>query len=627
MAMSITTGYQPQRALIEWAKTAPVKTLPQLFERTAARVPHRSYLTQKKNGQWRTQTYREVRQIVENLACALIGIGVKAEDRVAQISPNRPEWVIADLGILSAAAVHVPIYPTLAPHQVSYILKDAGAHVVMVSGQEHLDKVLSIVDEVPELTHIIVYDGYKLEKKPKKVKVVALKELLDDGAKADDNLRAERKKRADAIKAEDVASLVYTSGTTGEPKGAMLMHGNFVSNCVAGVELMGVREADEELSFLPLCHVFERIVYYCMTYAGSHIIYAESIDQVAANLQEVHPSILPSVPRLYEKIHGRIMENVKKDSAAKQKVFDWALSVGRAVRRHRERNRPMTIALVAAHRIADKLVFAKIRERTGGRIRLFISGGAPLRKEIGEFFADAGFTLIEGYGLTETSPVITFNRPGAERLGTVGQIMPGVEVKIADDGEILARGPNIMRGYFNRPEDTRAAIDEGGWFHTGDIGQFDEDGYLMITDRKKEILVMSNGKNVAPQPIENLLKSSPYIEQAFIIGDNRNFISALVVPAFGALETWAAGKGIRAKGTALAHEPAVLEFLDKHVHELCQELSQYEKVKKIAVLEHEFTQESGELTPTLKFKRRVILDKYKTQIEELYAGSSAGPGG
>jgi len=385
--------------------------------------------------------------------------------------------------------------------------------------------------------------------------------------------------------------------------------------------LLGLNENDVELSFLPLCHVFERIAYYAQVNVGAHVCYAESIDTVAANLSEVHPTLVPSVPRLFEKIHGRIVEGVEKGSPIKKKIFHWALSVGRTWWECKRQGVRPTIALVAAHRIAHKLVFSKIHERTGGSIRFFMSGGAPLRRDIAEFFAHVGLTICEGYGLTETSPVITLNRPDRVRFGTVGQPLTSVEVKIAEDGEILSRGPHIMRGYFNKPEDTRSAIDDDGWFHTGDIGRLDEDNFLTITDRKKEILVMSNGKNVAPQPIENLLKSSPYIEQAMVIGDNRNFISALVVPSFPTLEHWASTHGISARSQALVEEPRALTFLQQQVDDVNRGLSQYERVKKIAVLDHELTQDAGELTPTLKFKRRVILEKYKEKIEALYEPS------
>lgn len=617
--MSITTGYAPQQVLSDWARTAEIKTITQLFERTAKRVPSRQALSAKVGSTWKHLTYREVQEKVDQLSYALMELGVGAEDRVAQISPNRPEWVITDLGAMFAGGIHVPIYPTLAANQMAYIVNDAGARVVVVATQEHLDKVMSETAAMPTLQHVIVYDKFTAPSGSANVKVWSFDDVLKLGADKKSAHDEERQKRLANITAEQVCSLVYTSGTTGEPKGAMLMHGNFVSNAVTVTPIMNITEQDVELSFLPLCHVFERIAYYALITVGAHVYYAESIDTVAANLGEVHPSLVPSVPRLFEKIHAKILDGVESGSGLKKKIFYWAISVGEAVRRHKEQNQPMSVALAIAHKLAHKLVFSKIHERTGGNIRYFLSGGAPLRRDIAEFFSNVGLTICEGYGLTETSPVLTLNPPEKIKFGSVGKPIPHVEIKIAEDGEIIARGPNIMRGYFNKPEDTRAVIDSDGWFHTGDIGHLDKDNYLFITDRKKEILVMSNGKNVAPQPIENLLKSSPYIEQAMIIGDNRNFISALVVPSFTQVENWAKGQGIAAKGPALANEPKVLDFLTKHVEELCKDLSQYEKVKKIALVDREFSQDLGELTPTLKFKRRVILDRFKDKVEAIYA--------
>jgi len=615
--MSITAGYAPAQVLNEWAKTATVKTIPQMFDRTVQKGTQRPMLSAKKGGQWTTLTYGQVKERMDNLSYALIELGVAAEDRVAQISGNRPEWVIADLGILYMAGVHVPIYPTLSADGVEYILNDCGAAVVTVAGQEHLDRVLSVAANVPNLKHILVYDAFK-DPGNASVKIWKFDDILKLGAEKAEAHKAERQKRLDALTAEHVASLVYTSGTTGEPKGAMLMHGNFMSNCTTVTPEMGILDTDVELSFLPLCHVFERIAYYALVEVGAHVYYAESIDTVAANLLEVHPTIVPSVPRLFEKIHAKIIEGVESGKPLKKKIFYWALRMGEKARIMKQNNQPLSVADDIALKLATKLVFSKIHEKTGGNIRFFISGGAPLRRDIAEFFANVGLTICEGYGLTETSPVITMNRPTRVRFGAVGQPLKHVEVKIAEDGEILSRGPNTMRGYFNKPDQTREVIDSEGWFHTGDIGNLDKDNFLTITDRKKEILVMSNGKNVAPQPIENLLKSSTYIEQAMIIGDNRNFISALVVPNFVTLEAAVKGLGISGSGPALARDPKVLDFLQKQVTDLCKDLSQYEKVKKIAVLEQEFTQDAGELTPTLKFKRRVIIEKNKDKIEGMY---------
>ncbi len=616
--MSISVGCAPQKALLEWEKQSEIRTIPRLFERTADEAGDRPMLLAKVDGQYRARSWNHVRQAVEALSCALIELGIGLEDRIAQLSGNRPEWVITDLAILSAGAVHVPIYPTLAPEAVAYLLRDCGASVVMVATQAQLLNVLSIAEHTPDLRHVIVYDDITPPAHDG-LKIWKFADLVALGERRKADLANERKRRCDALTASSVASLVYTSGTTGEPKGAMLTHGNFVSNATTVTPLMEITANDIELSFLPLCHVFERVAYYAAVTSGATIYYAESVEKVPANLVEVHPTLVPSVPRVFEKIHARIMEGVESGSGLKKKIFWWAMSVGRAVRTQREAGKPVTVALKAAHAIAHKLVFSKIHERTGGRIRVFISGGAPLRRDIAEFFSDVGLKICEGYGLTETSPVITFNRPNAIRFGTVGQPIPFAEVKIADDGEILARGPNIMLGYFNKPEDTRAAVDEEGWFHTGDIGRLDENQFLTITDRKKELLVMSNGKNVAPQPIENLLKTSNFIEQAMVVGDNRNYVTALIVPNFTVLETWARANGINERGSALANNAQVLAHYESLVTQICRELSQYEKVKKVALLEQELTQERGELTPTLKFKRREILKRYREKVDAMYA--------
>lgn len=618
--MSITAGYKVQQALLDWAKTAELQTIPQIFERACKQNANKTFLAAKKGERYQGISYQETKTTVERLALGLLALGLDAEDRVAQISPNRPEWVFTDLAILSAGGVHVPIYPTLKAPQVAYIVHDAGARIAVTATTEQTQGLIDEAADMPSLTHVIAYDTVQVPAQTGRLQILRFADVLALGDQKRQELTDTLRKRTAELTAMRVASLVYTSGTTGEPKGAMLMHGNFVSNATTCAPMIGLNPDDLELSFLPLCHVFERIAYYALLSTGATIYYAESIDKVGVNMTEVHPTVVPSVPRVFEKIQGRVLDGVEQGSGLKKKIFHWAMSVGKAVREHHEKGQPLTMALYLAHKIAHKLVFSKIHDRTGGRIRLFISGGAPLRVDVAEFFGNAGFTICEGFGLTETSPIITFNRPNGVRFGSVGQAVPGVEVKIADDGEILARGPNIMLGYFNKPEDTRAAIDEDGFFHTGDIGRIDKDGFLFITDRKKELLVMSNGKNVAPQPIENLLKSSTYIEQAVVIGDNRNFITALLFPNIATVETWAKANGVSATGVGLVREPKVLAFLEKHVHELCRELSQYEKVKKVALLEHEMTQDTGELTPTLKFKRRVILENYKDKIEAMYEG-------
>jgi long-chain acyl-CoA synthetase len=431
--------------------------------------------------------------------------------------------------------------------------------------------------------------------------------------------------RAAEVQPQDLATFIYTSGTTGDPKGVMLTHDNLVSNVLAaGGPFANMGPADSALSFLPLCHVFERMGgYYMMLHQGVTIAYAESVDKVPENMLEVRPSLMLSVPRLYEKIYARVHERVAADSAARQAVFRWGVGVGREVFRHRIQGTTPGPLLKAKAKVAQALVFKKIQARTGGRLRLFISGGAPLSREIALFFGAVGLPILEGYGLTETSPVIAVNTPQRLKPGTVGPPIDGVEVKIATDGEILTRGPHVMKGYYRKAEATAEAIDKDGFFHTGDIGVIDKDGFLVITDRKKDILVTSGGKNISPQPIENRLKADKFFTEVVMVGNQRNFAVALVVPNFELLERWGREKGLAFTSREdLLARPEVADFYAGRVQELLPELAPFEKIKKLALLNKEFSLDSGELTPTLKVKRRVIEQRHKDLINRLYEGGA-----
>ena len=575
------------------------------------------HLKHKQDGAWRAISSDELKAAVEEISAGLRGLGVEKADRLAILSENRPEWAFADLATLCAGAADATVYPTLTPPQVQYILNDSEAKVVFVS-KTQAAKLAEIRGKLPCLQTVVSFDT------PAPAGTLSLEELRASGraqlAKQPDLVR----RRAAEVRPGDLATLIYTSGTTGDPKGVMLSHGNLLHNVLAAAKVFPLVNQDWTcLSFLPLCHSFERTAgHNFMLYIGATIAYAEAVEKVPENMQQVRPHIMCSVPRLYEKMYARVNEKVATDSPLKQKIFRWAVGVGRAAFAHTVANTKPAVLLKLKLALADKLVFSKIRQRTGGRLQLFISGGAPLAREIAEFFGAAGMLVCEGYGLTETSPVITCNRPGHVRPGTVGLPLEHVELKIAEDGEILTRGPHVMLGYFKRPEATAEAIDGDGWFHTGDIGFVEQDGFLVITDRKKDIIVTSGGKNIAPQPIENRLKTNKFFAEVVMIGNKRHFASALVVPNFEALEAWARANGVAAASRAeLVARPEVVAHYGLLVKLLTTDLAQFEKIKKLTLLEREFTQEAGELTPSLKVKRRVVEERYKPHIDAMYGSA------
>jgi long-chain acyl-CoA synthetase len=594
------------------------RTLCDIFYHSTATFRKPDALRYKKDGAWRDISSEELRRAVEELSMGLRALGLERGERVSILSENRPEWVYADLATLCAGAVDAPIYPSLPPAQVLYILNDCQAKAVFVSSETQAAKVAEIRAQAPWLKHVIRMDDGAGQG------TLAISEVRERGRAALAADRGAVKARADEVKPGDLATLIYTSGTTGEPKGVMLTHDNIVSNVAASLSIVSdFGPADTALSFLPQCHIFERMGgYYLMLAKGVTIAFAESIEKVPANMGEVRPTLMFSTPRLYEKMHARVLEKVAGDPPARQRIFWWAVGVGARAFAHRVAGTRPGPLLAVQKAVADKLVFAKIRERVGGRLRLFVSGGAPLARDINEFFGAAGLLILEGYGLTETSPVICVNTPEAPRPGTVGRPIPGVEVKIAKDGEILTRGRHVMKGYFNKPEATREAIDEDGWFHTGDIGHLDADGYLSITDRKKDIIVTSGGKNISPQPIENLVKSSPLVSEVVMIGNRRHFPAALIVPAYEAMERWAREKGLAGSREELVRNPEVVAHYEKIVEDLTAGLAQFERIKKIALVPQDFSQAAGELTPTLKVKRRVVEEHYKGMIDRMYAESA-----
>jgi long-chain acyl-CoA synthetase len=591
------------------------RTLNDIFATTIA-IDRPAIMKYKSGEKWVDITVPEFRDTVRGLAAALHELGVKPGDRVGILSENRPEWTISDFAILAAGAVSVPVYPTLLGWQIEYILNDAGTVAVVCSNQEQLDKLLEIRSHVPCLSTIIVCDP------PQTLSpgVRLFRDVVDSGRKHEKSIAGWFDQSSQSRRPDDLATLVYTSGTTGNPKGAMLTHGNIASNVNAVREFVPFQAGDTALSILPLSHILERMVDFLYLYKGGCIAYAENVTKVADNLQEVKPEFFAAVPRLFEKMRARIMDNVATAPPMRQKIFHWALGIAEQRLPYRVDRKPMPFGLKIKSAIADKLVFSKIIARLGGKVKYVVSGGAPLSAELAAFFIGAGVEILEGYGLTETSPVIAVNRPDKRRIGTVGPIIPGVEVKIASDGEILSRGPHIMQGYWNNPEATAQSIDAEGWFHTGDIGEIDQDGFLHITDRKKDILINAYGKNIAPQPLEALLKSSPYVGTPVLIGDRRKYLVALIVPNFEKLEREAATLGVqyKTKEELVANEQ-VRKLMQAEIDRFNQNLDRQEKIRRFALLPRDFTIEDDEITPSLKVKRKNIDQKYKHIIDTLYA--------
>jgi len=550
---------------------------------------------------------------VESFGLALRDLGIQAGDRVAILSESRYEWPLADLAILGLGAVTVPIYPTLTATQVRFILENSEARLAIASTPAQQEKVIAAMSAQPRLERMIAIEPAQ-KADPR---VVDFATLLEGGRAARVREPHAFPDAAAKIVPSDLATIIYTSGTTGEPKGAMLTHGNIASNVESCLQVVDLNPADTMLSFLPLCHIFERMGgLYAMLARGVTIAYAENFERVAANAVEVRPTVLTGVPRFYEKVHSRVMDAAARMPRFRRRIFDWGIAKGvekaRAHFKGRERDS-------LAMRLADRLVWSKLRDRLGGRVRFCISGGAPLAPQVMEFFFAIGVPVLEGYGLTETSPVICLNVPGEEKPGTVGPPVPGVEVRIGEDGEILTRGPHVMKGYFKNEEATRLALRDG-WFHTGDIGRIDPDGNLVITDRLKDLLVTAGGKKVAPQPIEALLKKSRWVSEAVLLGDRKPYVVCLIAPNFAQLEAEAESHGWRSSSRAELVERAEVQALyRREIETVNRDLAPFEQIKKFAVLENEMSQSTGELTPTLKVRRRVVAEKYASLIEGLYA--------
>jgi long-chain acyl-CoA synthetase len=586
-----------------------VDTLSKAFWRSVEQQGEKPALLVKREKQYRPITYTELGKRVYALARALHELGVRKGDRVAILAENCPEWAITDWATLCLGAITVPIYPTLTAPQVGEILRDSEPKALVVSDKKQRRKACEAVEGTGLNPQMICIEPDSSSETPN------FEQMLNQlGTLTESALRA----LVEASQPEDIVTFIYTSGTTGEPKGAMLTHHNLITNIEAVLELIDWRPDDVFLSFLPLSHVFERMGgHFLPIYAGLTIAYAESLFTLANDMVEVKPTMMLGVPRFYASVMDRILASVRQMPPLRQKLFYRMLEVGKVYAQCWREGRSAPLGVRLQHAVLDKLVASKIRERVGGRLRYFISGGAALPKEVAEFFHAFGILIIEGYGLTETSPVLTVNPPRAPRFGSVGKPIRGVEIRIAEDGEILARGPNIMLGYYKKPEATAAAIDPDGWFHTGDVGHIDADGYLYITDRKKDILVLANGKNVAPQPIENLLKQSELVQEAVVYGDGMSAPVALIVPNIDALRAFAKQEGIEANGDALLNHDAIQRRFRQELERVNRELADFQRIKGFRLISKPFSIETGELTPTLKVKRRVVAEKYAHLLQEM----------
>lgn len=604
--------------------TGEPRTINELFQQAMEARAGSVVMRYKRDRQWKDITAEQLVERVQNVAMALQELGVTPGDRIALLAESSPDWSVTDLAILASGAVNVPIYPTQTVDQVEYILRNSGAAILFVSTSRQLKRIQPALDAFLEKDRprVILFEAPKEEKDRSGAQAITLSEFEQAGAAHHGRNPDLFEKRRQATETDDLATIIYTSGTTGEPKGVMLSHRNLVSNALNSGSVFELKPGDCALSFLPLSHVFERTVLYIYLSFGVEVNFARGVETVGEDIKEVRPTIVTAVPRLFEKIYATINKKAADATPFQQKIFHRAIEIGRKVATLRDARKPVPLRLALEHRVLDRLVFTKWREAVGGRLRFFVSGGAALPSDLALIFAGAGITILQGYGLTETSPVVSFNRPGGNRIGTIGPTIPGTRVRLAEDNEILVQGDNVMQGYYKMPEETERVLqryDDGVWFHTGDIGTIESDGYIRITDRKKDLIKTSLGKYIAPQPIENLIRAIPLVEQVIVIGNARKFPSALIVPAFDALRSYARTLNIaETESGVLTRHPRIIEYFKKKVDEVTRELAPHEKIKKIALLDEEFSVEGGELTPTLKIRRKFVEDKHRDLIDALY---------
>ena len=591
-------------------------TLAGVFARAARVHAKPDALNYKRGGTWHAISSSEMIARASHIALGLYSLGLRRGDRAALLSDSCPEWVLTDAGCQLAGLVDVPIYPTQATPQVRYILDDSGARLLFIRDRAAYERIAAEIKVCAALEHVVFFAPEGAQA----AGAFTLADLETRGRALAAQQPELLARLTSEISPDDLATIIYTSGTTGEPKGVMLTQSNLVSNVIDCAGHLSFGELDTVLSVLPLCHVFERTGMYMYLHHGMTVYFAESMEKIGDNMREVRPTVVLCVPRLFEKIYSRIKEHAARGGKLRAGLLAWAVEVGKEWARAKVERRPVSPLLELKYEIAQRFVFAKWQEGVGGRIRLFVSGGAALPDEIGYVFMGAGLPIVQGYGLTETSPVITASSPDDNRIGTVGKPIRYVEVRTAADGEIEVRGPNVMRGYYRKPAETRAVFTADGWFKTGDIGEFDRDGYLRITDRKKELFKTSGGKYIAPQHIEGRIKRSRFVNQVVLVGHMRKFPAALIVPNFEQLRAYAQFKGINARTPAeLCADERVRDLFQRQVDAQCADLSKYERVKRIALLERELTIEGGEMTPTLKVKRRVVDEKYRAVIDRLYA--------
>jgi len=603
--------FAPQRAPL--AAREPT-TLPEIYEQVARDHPKRDTLNYKLDGAWHFISAADMVQRAKLVALGLYSLGVRKGDRVALLSESRVEWVLADQGCIFAGAITVPVYPTLTAPQVQYILQDCAPKILFVSHQEKLAAIEEALRECPSISHVVLFDLSGV----REANILSFANLEERGGELEKEAPSLAGELARASGPDDLATIIYTSGTTGEPKGVMLTHANMVSNLIDSSNHFEFGEMDLTLSVLPLSHVFERQAMNMYLHHGMSV-YFGLLDTLGEYLREVHPTVFVGVPRIYEKILTRVQDRAVAKGKLNAALVAWAIGIGQRWAQLVSDRRRIPLWLSAQHKLADLILFGKLRNAMGGRIRILVSGGAPLSNDVALAFLGAGLPIVQGYGLTETSPVITAGQLQDNRIGTSGKPIRNVEVRIASDGEIETRGPHVMRGYWNKPAETRAVMTDDGWFKTGDIGSLDADGYLTITDRKKELLKTSGGKYIAPQPLEQMIKGSRFVSQVVVIGNGRKFPAALIVPDWEQLESYAKFKSLDLRTRSdYCHSPRIIDLFERQIAARTPNLAQFEKIKKIALLEHELTVESGEMTPTLKVKRRVVDEKYRHVIDRLY---------